>query len=121
MSQNETDYREFVPLAIHLADDYFLSHQSRDVQLLIACCIVDVLRVFAPEAPYKKADQIKTILMFLSRQLESMKEPKDVVFKRYSCLLKNLAHIKSFSMYFKLEESQAILCNLFNLFFRKIK
>jgi len=30
----------------------------RDVQLLVACCVADILRIFAPEAPYKSADQV---------------------------------------------------------------
>lgn len=59
MDQDEKLYQQYIPLALHLADEYFLTHQSRDVQLLVACCIADVLRVYAPEAPYKDQDQIK--------------------------------------------------------------
>lgn len=59
MDQDEKLYQQYIPLALHLADDYFLTHQSRDVQLLIACCVADVLRVYAPEAPYKDQEQVK--------------------------------------------------------------
>jgi sister-chromatid-cohesion protein PDS5 len=59
MGQDDNAYQEYVPLALHLATDYFLMHSSKDVQLLIACCIADVLRVYAPEAPYKDPDQVK--------------------------------------------------------------
>lgn len=59
MGQDEGAYQEYVPLALHLATDYFLMHSSKDVQLLIACCIADVLRVYAPEAPYKDPEQVK--------------------------------------------------------------
>jgi sister chromatid cohesion protein PDS5 len=59
MGQDEGAYHEFVPLALHLASEYFLLHPSKDVQLLIACCIADVLRVYAPEAPYKDPEQVK--------------------------------------------------------------
>jgi sister chromatid cohesion protein PDS5 len=61
MGQDEGAYHEFVPLALHLASEYFLLHPSKDVQLLIACCIADVLRVYAPEAPYKDPDQVKVL------------------------------------------------------------
>ncbi|KOB66870.1 Androgen-induced proliferation inhibitor, partial [Operophtera brumata] len=57
LGQDEGMYQQYIPLAIHLADEFFLSHPSRDVQLLIACCIADVLRVYAPEAPYKDQEQ----------------------------------------------------------------
>lgn len=121
MSQDENKYQAYIPLALHLADDYFLTHSSRDVQLLVACCIADVLRVYAPEAPYKEADQVKTIFMFLIRQLEGLKDPKDPAFKRYFYLLENLAYVKSFNMCFELEESQSIFCSLFGLFFKIVK
>ncbi|KAG0728389.1 Sister chromatid cohesion protein PDS5 B-B [Chionoecetes opilio] len=77
MGQDDGAYQEYIPLAMHIADDFFLSYASRDVQLLIACCIADVLRVYAPEAPYKDPPQVKTIFMFLIKQLGGLKDPKD--------------------------------------------
>lgn len=68
-AQDESTYVDYSPLALHLADDFFLNHASRDVQLLVACCIADILRIFAPDAPYKDPNQIKIIFTFLIRQL----------------------------------------------------
>uniref|UniRef100_A0A1B6DQW8 Uncharacterized protein n=1 Tax=Clastoptera arizonana TaxID=38151 RepID=A0A1B6DQW8_9HEMI len=118
MGQDEGMYQQYIPLALHLADDHFLLHPSRDVQLLIACCIADVLRVYAPEAPYKDPEQVKTIFMFLIKQLTGLKDPKDPAFKRYFYLLENLAYVKSFNMCFELEDCQEIFCALFSLMFR---
>ncbi|XP_071446886.1 sister chromatid cohesion protein PDS5 homolog A isoform X2 [Hetaerina americana] len=118
MGQDEGAYQEYVPLALHLAEDYFLLHPSRDVQLLIACCIADVLRVYAPEAPYKDPEQVKTIFLFLIKQLAGLKDPKDPAFKRYFYLLENLAYVKSFNMCFELEDCQEIFCALFSLMFK---
>ncbi|KAH0539698.1 sister chromatid cohesion protein PDS5 homolog B isoform X1 [Cotesia glomerata] len=118
MGQDEGAYQQYIPLALHLADEYFLQHPSKDVQLLIACCIADVLRVYAPEAPYKDADQVKGIFLFLIKQLAGLKDPKDPAFKRYFYLLENLAYVKSFNMCFELEDCQEIFCTLFSLMFR---
>ncbi|KAI4466774.1 androgen induced inhibitor of proliferation as3 / pds5-related [Holotrichia oblita] len=118
MGQDEGAYQQYIPLALHLAEEQFLSHPSRDVQLLIACCIADVLRVYAPEAPYKDTDQVKTIFLFLITQLSGLKDPKDAAFKRYFYLLENLAYVKSFNMCFDLEDSQEIFCALFHLMFK---
>ncbi|XP_046608926.1 sister chromatid cohesion protein PDS5 homolog B-B isoform X3 [Neodiprion virginianus] len=118
MGQDEGMYQQYIPLALHLAEDHFLMHQSKDVQLLIACCIADVLRVYAPEAPYKDADQVKTIFLFLIKQLSGLKDPKDPAFKRYFYLLENLAYVKSFNMCFELEDCQEIFCALFSLMFK---
>jgi len=118
MGQDEGMYQQYIPLALHLAEEHFLMHPSRDVQLLIACCIADVLRVYAPEAPYKDPEQVKSIFMFLIRQLSGLKDPKDPAFKRYFYLLENLAYVKSFNMCFDLEDCQDIFCNLFSLMFK---
>ncbi|XP_034247341.1 sister chromatid cohesion protein PDS5 homolog B [Thrips palmi] len=118
MGQDEGMYQQYIPLALHLAEEHFLTHQSRDVQLLIACCIADVLRVYAPEAPYKDPEQVKTIFLFLIKQLSGLRDPKDPAFKRYFYLLENLAYVKSFNMCFELEDSQEIFCNLFQLMFK---
>lgn len=118
MGQDEGLYQQYIPLAVHLADEYFLTHPSRDVQLLIACCVADVLRVYAPEAPYKDTEQIKGIFMFLIKQLNGLKDPKDPAFKRYFYLLENLAYVKSFNMCLELEDCQEILCALFSLMFK---
>ncbi|ETN63105.1 androgen induced inhibitor of proliferation (as3) / pds5 [Anopheles darlingi] len=118
MGQDEGMYTQYIPLAVHLADEFFLQHPSRDVQLLIACCIADVLRVYAPEAPYKDQEQIKGIFMFLIRQLNGLRDPKDPAFKRYFYLLENLAYVKSFNMCFELEDCQEVFCTLFSLMFK---
>lgn len=59
MGQDDENFTKYTPLALHLVKDFFLNHDSKDVQLLVGCCIADILRVFAPEAPYKEPDQIK--------------------------------------------------------------
>ncbi|XP_037070380.1 sister chromatid cohesion protein PDS5 homolog A-A-like [Pollicipes pollicipes] len=118
MVQDDGAYQEYLPLAKHIADDYFREYPSKDVQLLVACCIADVLRVYAPEAPYKDPAQVKTIFMFLIKQLAGLKDPKDPAFKRYFYLLENLAYVKSFNMCLELEDSNEIICSLFSLTFK---
>lgn len=118
MGQDDGAYKQYIPLSLHLVEEQFLSHPSRDVQLLIACCIADVLRVYAPEAPYKDPDQVKTIFLFLITQLSGLKDPKDAAFKRYFYLLENLAYVKSFNMCFELQDCQEIFCALFHLMFK---
>lgn len=66
MGQEENAYDEYVPLCLHLAEEGFLNHPSRDVRLLIACCIADILRIYAPEAPYKDPDQVKVLTFTFS-------------------------------------------------------
>lgn len=51
--------REMVPFCVHLAGEDFRSHPDKDVQLLVACCLADILRIFAPEAPFTEQEEVK--------------------------------------------------------------
>jgi sister-chromatid-cohesion protein PDS5 len=59
MGQDDND--QYTGLALHLATDFFLEHHNKDVRLLVACCIADVFRIFAPEAPFRDAAHLKVI------------------------------------------------------------
>ncbi|XP_015792482.1 sister chromatid cohesion protein PDS5 homolog B [Tetranychus urticae] len=117
MSQEE-DNTCYIPLALFLATNFFLEHQSRDVRLLVACAIADVFRVYAPNAPYQNPSLIKRIFLFFIQQLRGLQDPKDPTFKRYFYLLENLAWVKSFNICIELDDSQSIFCQLFNLIFK---
>ncbi|XP_014675735.1 PREDICTED: sister chromatid cohesion protein PDS5 homolog B-like [Priapulus caudatus] len=114
---DQTDNSEYSDLAVHLAGDAFLEHDNKDVRLLVGCCIADVFRVFAPEAPYKESGQLKMLFLFLIEQLRGLEDPKDPAFKRYFYLLENLAWVKSFNICIELEDNQEIFCKLFRLMF----
>ena len=58
MGQDDT-IDDYGALAVSFASEFYLDHQSKDVRLLIACCIADVFRIFAPEAPYKEPGILK--------------------------------------------------------------
>lgn len=72
MGQDDENFTRYSPLAVHLVKDFFLNHDSKDVQLLVACCIADILRVFAPEAPYKEPDQIKVSCAMKEKKLDCL-------------------------------------------------
>lgn len=113
----QDDNEKYTELALHLASEFFLSHPSKDVKLLVACCIADVFRIFAPEAPFNEQDQLKEIFMFLIKQLRGLEEPEAPSFKRYFYLLENLAWVKSFNICIELDDNQEIFCALYKLMF----
>ena len=59
LGQEENAINDYKQLALQLASEFFLEHSSKDVRLLVACCIADISRVFAPEAPYTEPEQLK--------------------------------------------------------------
>lgn len=53
--------------AAQLVSTKILSHSDKDVRLLSACCIVDVLRVFAPEAPFCDEEMVRVFEVIVSQ------------------------------------------------------
>lgn len=57
--EQEEEASQYESLALYLIGNFFFKHTSKDVRLLVACCIADIFRVFAPEAPYRTAEQLR--------------------------------------------------------------
>lgn len=67
MDQDSEEEKElYLNLALHLASDFFLKHPDKDVRLLVACCLADIFRIYAPEAPYTSPDKLKASIKELS-------------------------------------------------------
>ncbi|GAB5566275.1 sister chromatid cohesion protein PDS5 homolog B isoform X1 [Prionailurus iriomotensis] len=102
MDQDSEEEKElYLNLALHLASDFFLKHPDKDVRLLVACCLADIFRIYAPEAPYTSPDKLKDIFM-------------------YFYLLENIAWVKSYNICFELEDSNEIFTQLYRTLFSVI-
>ncbi|CAB1458213.1 unnamed protein product [Pleuronectes platessa] len=98
MDQDSEEEKElYLNLALHLASDFFLKHPDKDVRLLVACCLADIFRIYAPEAPYTSPEKLKDIFMFITRQLKGLEDTKSAQFNRYFYLLEVSDFIKSSS------------------------
>ena len=52
MDQDEDERESFTTVAKELASPNLLSHKDKGVKAWTACCLVDILRLCAPDAPY---------------------------------------------------------------------
>ena len=52
MDQEENDRDSFARVAKELASPNLLAHKDKGIRAWTACCLVDVLRLCAPDAPY---------------------------------------------------------------------
>ncbi|KAG5177370.1 hypothetical protein JKP88DRAFT_346951 [Tribonema minus] len=89
--------------AADLASPELLSHKDRqgftimDVRQLVACCLVDILRVYAPQAPYKP-EELQSIFALLTQQLRGLSQAVDANDPRTArthYILQSLASCKS--------------------------
>ena len=67
MEQEENERESFTKVAKELVSPNLLAHKDKGVRAWTACCLVDILRLCAPDAPYT-GTQLKvssTLLMLL--------------------------------------------------------
>ena len=121
MGQAEVGFQKLTPLALQLAGDGWRLNESGHVQLLVACCIAELLRIYAPDSPYSDAQQVKEIFLFFIKQLEGLKDTKSHTFGYCVYLLENLADVDSFRICANLEDYAGIYCALFLLIFSTVK
>lgn len=68
LSQDPNDLpKELKDIAAQLVSTKMLGHSDKDVRLLSACCIVDILRVFAPEAPFCDEEMVRVFEVIISQ------------------------------------------------------
>ena len=113
---------KFTELARFLATPEFFEHASKDVRLLIACCMADLFRIHAPDAPFDNHELLRDIFLFLTSQLAGLEHVESPLFNRHFYLLENLAWVKSFNICLDLptEMNQTVFCQLFRLIFRLV-
>ncbi len=58
MDQDSVDRPQLLDLSAQLASPSLIKHKDRAVRILTACALANVLRLFAPEAPYS-VDQLE--------------------------------------------------------------
>jgi hypothetical protein len=77
-----------------LVSKHILSHQHKDVRLLACCCVVEMLRVYAPEAPFSN-EQLKDAFEAIIIELRGLQHPDRAAFERVLSILESLAVVKS--------------------------
>ncbi len=65
MDQEEIDKDSFTKVAKELAGQQLLGHKDKGVRAFTACCLVDVLKLCAPDAPFTPT-QLKVWRLFNS-------------------------------------------------------
>ena len=103
----DTDKLKFI--AKDIGESALQKHASFDVRLLVACIAADILRVFAPDAPYDR-NQLQSIFSLFLSSFYQLCNPTTL--PRAFYLLERLVSVKAFSLAAAEEISDDMLENL---------
>ncbi|GAA6062022.1 hypothetical protein JCM10212_005455 [Sporobolomyces blumeae] len=92
--QDLVDTASLDKVASELIHPSLLLHKDKAIKAFVGCCLVDILRLYAPEAPYTQAE-LKDLFEFLVGQFKFVGNPDDPHQSEYFFIVDSLASVKS--------------------------
>ncbi|KAG6039231.1 hypothetical protein E4U19_006492 [Claviceps sp. Clav32 group G5] len=112
--QGGVDLDSLKGVAASLAHRNLLQHKDRGVKAYTACCLVDILRLFVPDAPFTD-DQLKMIFtLFIKDILPALFDPTNPYNSQHKYVLMSLSEVKSILLISEIHGADDLLLRLFN-------
>lgn len=136
MDQETIQLDSLNDLAKELMSPALLMHKEKGVRAYVGCALVDMLRLFAPEAPYTEAElKVRSILQFctetdvqpqdifefLFAQLKFLTTAKEPHYSEYFYLLESFANVKSIVIICDLAAADELMTTFFRQSFDTIR
>ncbi|KAL9028362.1 MAG: hypothetical protein Q9196_003267 [Gyalolechia fulgens] len=117
MEQDENERDSFTKVAKELVSPNLLGHKDKGVKALTATCLVDVLRLCAPDAPYT-SQQLRDIFnMIIGQILPALADPSNAYNNQHLYVLNSLAQVKSIVLLADIPSADAMIKNVFAICF----
>lgn len=96
-------------------------HKDRGVKAYAACCLADILRLYAPDAPFTHTE-LRDIFQFFFRQLSAgLKGADSSYYNEYFHLLESLSTVKSVVLVCDLPNAEDLMVDIFRDFFGLVR
>lgn len=121
MDQDVVDTASLNTVRKDLMNTSILLHKDRGVKAYAACCLADLLRLYAPDAPYTR-EELRDIFQFFFRQLTTgLKGPDSPYYNEYYHLLESLSTVKSVVLVCDLPNSDELMVEIFRACFGMVR
>ncbi|GAP90058.1 putative spo76 protein [Rosellinia necatrix] len=117
MDQETTDKNSLHGVAKDLASHNLLAHKEAGVKAYVASCLVDVLKICAPEAPFTPKQLKEILTLFVKVTLPALWNPSHAYNTQHKYVLASLADVKSILLINDVNNSEELLLELFSGFF----
>ncbi|KAM0434424.1 hypothetical protein ACHAPT_003520 [Fusarium lateritium] len=114
LDQGATDLDSLRDAAKHLGHRNLINHKDHGVRAYTACCLVDILRLFVPDAPYSD-DQLKSMFtLFIHVILPALHNPTNPYDSQHKYVLASLTDVKSILLLQDISGGDELMQKLFN-------
>lgn len=115
-NQEHVEIPIFNSLRKDLVNKKLLKHANLGVQAYVCCSIADILRLYAPDAPFT-AGELSNIFKAFFLQFKHLGDQENPYFEQQCYLLKKLAEVRSIILITDLPDSQELIESLFDVFY----
>ncbi|KAH8673723.1 armadillo-type protein [Xylariales sp. PMI_506] len=117
LDQETVDKDSLTKVAKELASHNLIAHKEAGVKAFTASCLVDILKLCAPDAPFTPT-QLKDIFsLFVKIILPALWDPTNAYNAQHKYVLTSLAEVKSILLINELSNAEELLLDLFSAFF----
>ncbi|RXW15368.1 hypothetical protein EST38_g10488 [Candolleomyces aberdarensis] len=121
LDQDHVDVQSLGTARKELVHSSILLHKDRGVKAYAACCLADILRLYAPDAPYTQ-NELRDIFQFFFRQLSNgLKGSEATYYNEYFHLLESLSTVKSVVLVCDLPSADDLMTEIFREFFSLVR
>ena len=121
LDQDRVDTGTLATVRKELIHNTILLHKDRGVKAFAACCLADILRLFAPDAPYTH-NELRDIFQFFFRQLATgLRGSDSPYYNEYFHLLESLSTVKSVVLVCDLPNAEELMVDIFRDFFALVR
>nr|WJN24946.1 cohesin maintenance factor [Tranzscheliella williamsii] len=119
MDQDAVDVASLRDVCKELVTPTLMLHKDKAVKANVACCLADMLRLFAPNAPFTPAE-LRDIFQFFLHQLTmptaGLSKPSGPQYPEYFYLLESLSNVKSVVLICDLNNADEMMAEYFKAF-----
>ncbi|CAK7217602.1 Sister chromatid cohesion protein pds5 [Sporothrix curviconia] len=120
LDQETFDTEPLAKVAKELASHNLLNHKDKGVKAFAAACLVDILCLCAPNAPFTQT-QLKDVFgLFITSVLPALQDPSNTYDAQHKYVLHSLAEVRSIVLLNDLDNSDALQLQLFSSLFDAI-
>ncbi|KAH8895024.1 hypothetical protein GQ53DRAFT_804612 [Thozetella sp. PMI_491] len=117
MEQETTNTASLNKVAKEVASHPLLTHKDKGVRAHTACCIVEILRLCAPNAPFTES-QLKDIFnLCVNAIIPALFDPSNPYNSQHKHVLRSFAEVKSIVLLNEVDGSDNLLLSLFSNIF----
>ncbi|CDF89956.1 probable Sister chromatid cohesion protein PDS5 [Zygosaccharomyces bailii ISA1307] len=116
LPQGCVDLKKLEPYRTDLVDRKLLKHKDKGVRAFVACCLSDILRLYAPDAPYTDVKLTDIFKLFLA-QFEQLGDPDNGYYIQQKYLITRLLEYRSIVLLTDLPSAHKLLERLFQIFY----